>query len=150
MSKRHPIIPPIYFFAALLAEGGLHLYAPVLAIVPAPFNLAGAPLVALGLTSTLWAAGLFRRAGTPVRPFEQSTALVIAGIYRITRNPMYLGMVLVLLGVAVLFGTAAAFLPVPLFVWQIRRKFILPEEQFLEALFGQPYLDYKARVRRWI
>jgi protein-S-isoprenylcysteine O-methyltransferase Ste14 len=150
MDNRHPIVPPIYFFAALLAETGLYFYAPILAVVPVPINLAGALLVVLGLALTLSAAGLFRRAGTPVRPFQRSTALVISGTYRITRNPMYLGMVLVLLGVAVLLGTASAFLPIPFFVWQIRRKFVLLEEQFLEGLFGQPYLDYKARVRRWL
>jgi len=150
MSDRHRIIPPIYFFAALLAEAGLHFYLPIKALVPSPLNLVGAVFVALGLGTALWAAGLFRFAGTPVKPFEQSTTLVVSGIYRITRNPMYLGMVLVLLGAAILFGTAAAFLPMPLFVWQIRRKFVLEEERFLEGLFGQQYLEYKSRVRRWI
>lgn len=150
MSNRHRIVPPIYFFSALLVMVGLHLYVPIGAVVPSPFNLAGAAVVALGLALTLWAAGLFRIAGTPIRPFQQTTTLVISGVYRITRNPMYLGMVLVLLGVALLLGTIAAFFPIPLFVWQIQRKFVLPEEAFLAGLFGQQYLEYKARVRRWI
>ena len=128
----------------------LHLYLPVLALVPSPIDLAGLLPVAAGLGITLWAAGLFRAAGTPVMPFEPSTALVTGGIYRWTRNPMYLGMAIALLGLAVLLGTLGAFLPLPLFVWQIRRKFILPEEAFLEGLFGGRYLEYKARVRRWL
>src|SRR5262245_315977 len=143
MHPHHRVIPPIYFLAALLAAGGLHAYLPVAKVIPAPFNLVGAAVVAAGLAVTLWAAGLFRVAGTPVRPFEPSTALVTTGVYRYTRNPMYLGMVLVLVGVAVLLGTLTAFLPVPLFAWQIQRKFIVPEETFLEGIFGQPYLDYK-------
>jgi protein-S-isoprenylcysteine O-methyltransferase Ste14 len=150
MSGRHRIIPPIYFFAALLAQAALHRFAPIAAIVPSPLNLAGAALVAAGLALTLWAAGLFRIARTPVRPFEPSTALVTSGVYRLTRNPMYLGMVVVLLGAALLFGTLAAFVPVPLFLWQIQRKFVVPEEAFLEGIFGEPYLAYKGRVRRWI
>ena len=150
MSDRHPIVPPIYFFAALLVQVGLYLYVPFLAIVPSPFNLIGALLVVLGLASTISSSSLFRRVGTPVRPFLQSTVLVTSGAYRVTRNPMYMGMVLMLLGVAILLETAAAFLPIPFFVWQIRRKFVLPEERFLEGLFGQQYLDYKARVRRWL
>src|SRR3954470_14734490 len=147
---RHRIIPPIYFFAALLAAVGLHFYFPIWRVVPSPFNVAGGALVVIGLALAVWAAGLFRAAGTPVRPFERSTSVVTSGPYRFTRNPMYLGMVLVLIGVAVLFGSLAAFVPIPLFVWQIRRKFVLPEETFLEGLFGNEYVQYKARVRRWL
>jgi protein-S-isoprenylcysteine O-methyltransferase Ste14 len=147
---RHRIIPPIYFLAALLAAVGLHFYFPVWRVVPSPFNLSGGALIIVGLALVVWAAGLFRAARTPVRPFERSTSVVTSGPYRFSRNPMYLGMVLVLVGVAVLFGSLAAFVPIPLFVWQIRRKFVLPEEAFLEELFGNPYVQYKARVRRWL
>ena len=150
MSNRHRIVPPVYFFAALLVMVGLHLYLPISTVVAPPYDLVGWPFVALGLASTLSAAGLFRIAGTPIRPFKQSTILVISGAYRITRNPMYLGMALVLLGVALLLGTIAAFFPIPLFVWQVQRKFVLPEEAFLEQVFGQQYLGYKSRVRRWL
>ena len=145
MSDRHRIVPPIYFFAALLVMVGLHLYLPISTVVASPYDLVGGPLVALGLSSTLSAAGLFRIARTPIRPFQQSTVLVISGAYRITRNPMYLGMALVLLGVALLLGTIAAFFPIPLFVWQVQRKFVLPEEAFLEDVFGQQYLGYKSQ-----
>jgi len=150
MSDRHRIVPPIYFFAALLMMVGLHLYVPIDTLIYSPFHLVGWLFVALGLSLALWAAGLFRIVGTPIRPFQQSTMLVITGVYSITRNPMYLGMVLVLLGMGLLLGTVAAFVPIPLFVWQIQRKFVVPEEAFLEGLFGQPYVGYKSRVRRWL
>ena len=146
----HRIIPPVYFLAAVAASVGLHFFLPLARLVPSPIHLAGAVLVVVGLGLTLWGAGLFRLAGTPVVPFTQSTALVTGGIYRFTRNPMYLGMMVALLGLAVLLGTLGAFVPIPLFVWQIRRKFVLPEEAFLEGIFGGRYLEYKARVRRWL
>jgi len=150
VSERHHIVPPIYFLGALLATFVLDRYVPVATVVRAPLNLLGALFVPAGLALTLWGARLFQSARTPIRPFEQSTALVTTGIYQFTRNPMYLGMVLVLLGEALLFGTVAAFLPAPLFAWQIQRKFIVPEEAFLEEIFGQSYLEYKGRVRRWL
>jgi len=150
MSPGHRIVPPVYFLAAVAASVALHFGMPVGVVVPSPVNLAGGVLVAAGLGITLWAAGLFRAAGTPLIPFERSTALVTGGIYRWTRNPMYLGLIAALLGLALLLGTLGAFVPVPFFVWQIRRAFVIPEEAFLEGLFGSRYLEYKARVRRWL
>jgi protein-S-isoprenylcysteine O-methyltransferase Ste14 len=63
---------------------------------------------------------------------------------------MYLGIVIVLLGVAVMFGTVGASLPIPFFVWVIQTRFIVGEENFLEELFGEQFLAYKRRVRRWL
>lgn len=150
MAAGHRILPPVYFLGTVAASVGLHFLMPLAVLVPSPIHLAGAVLVVAGLGIALWAAGLFRSAGTPVVPFTQSTALVTGGIYRWTRNPMYLGMVIALVGLAVLLGTLGAFVPIPFFAWQIRRKFVLPEEAFLEGIFGGRYLEYKARVRRWL
>ena len=147
---RHRIIAPVYFLACAAASVGLHFGMPIAALVVSPANVAGGALIAAGLGITLWAAGLFHAAGTPVRPFKQSTALVTGGVYKWTRNPMYLGLTIALLGVALLLGTLGAFIPVPFFIWQVRRKFVLPEEAFLEGIFGGRYLEYKTRVRRWL
>ena len=92
----------------------------------------------------------FTRAGTPVVPFERSTTLVTGGSYRFTRNPMYLGMVLLLSGVAALLGTLSPWLVIPIFTAVIQTNFIRGEERFLEELFGDSYRAYKTRVRRWI
>jgi protein-S-isoprenylcysteine O-methyltransferase Ste14 len=107
--------------------------------------VAGAIISGLGVV-------LFRLANTTVNPMkpESSSSLIQSGIYRLTRNPMYLGMVIALVGLAVLLGTLGAFVPIPFFAWQIRRKFVLPEEAFLEGIFRGRYLEYKARVRRWL
>ena len=150
MSGRHPVVPPIFLLLGLLASVALHFYAPLWVVLPWPLNLSGVVILLAGMALTGLSAGRFRALGTPVRPFLPPTTLVISGAFRFTRNPMYVGMAAILVGVALLCGTASAFLPVPLFVWQIRRKFVLPEEAFMEETFGQPYRDYKDRVRRWL
>ncbi|MGD8385312.1 MAG: isoprenylcysteine carboxylmethyltransferase family protein, partial [Lysobacterales bacterium] len=83
-------------------------------------------------------------------PFSPATTLVTGGLYRYTRNPMYLGMTLMLLGMALLLGSVTALAPVAGFARVIHKRFVLPEEAFLEKAFGQAYLDYKLRVRRWL
>src|SRR5690606_18496513 len=110
----------------------------------------GVLLIVAGIGLAVYAAGLFARAGTPVVPFEHSTRLVTGGVYQVTRNPMYVGLIAVLAGVALICGTAGALLPLPVFVWILTKQFIEGEEQFLEEIFGEDYLAYKRRVRRWL
>jgi protein-S-isoprenylcysteine O-methyltransferase Ste14 len=92
---------------------------------------------------------MFKNAGTGITPFDEATALVTGGFYRYTRNPMYVGMFLMLAGVAFLMGSIGAALPVLVFILIIRNNFVMGEERFLEASFGQQYIDYKSTVRRW-
>ncbi len=93
---------------------------------------------------------LFEVHQTAIKPFEESSALVVEGPFTYSRNPMYLGIVLILLGIAVLFGTATPLLVIPPFVWLITTRFIVKEEEALAQRFGQDYAEYKQRVRRWI
>jgi protein-S-isoprenylcysteine O-methyltransferase Ste14 len=95
-------------------------------------------------------SGAFVKAGTGIVPFDKATMLVTDGFYRVTRNPMYTGMIMMLLGVAVLTGAIGALLPIPAFFMIIRNNFVLGEERFLETTFGMQYTDYKSTVRRWI
>jgi len=94
----------------------------------------------------------FKRARTTINPFkpENSTALVTSGVYRFTRNPMYVGLTLVLLGWAALLGSAWVLLGPLIFVLYISRFQIGPEERVLSAKFGATYTEYTARVRRWL
>ena len=112
--------------------------APVLALAGAGFDFSG--LVA------------FVRRHTTINPLapRKTTALVTSGVYRITRNPMYLGLALLLTAWAVWLSAAWALLGPLVFVAYITRFQILPEERALSALFGQPYRDYTRRVRRWL
>ena len=112
-----------------------------------------AALVALtGLVLNLLPKLAFRRARTTVNPLRPAaaTSLVTSGIYRLTRNPMYLGQALVLLGGMLWLGSAAALLLVPLFVGWITRFQILPEERVLADRFGADYAAFRRGVRRWL
>jgi protein-S-isoprenylcysteine O-methyltransferase Ste14 len=140
----------VYFLVALLLMVFFHRVAPWAHVLDAPYRYAGIILAGLALGLGAWAAALFRRAGTNIRPFMPSTALVVAGPYRFTRNPMYVGMAGILLGAAVFMGSLTPFIVIPAFMALIAERFIIPEEAKLEATFGREYLNYKASVRRWL
>ncbi len=111
----------------------------------AGFAIAGTIMAAAGVVS-------FRRAKTTVNPMTpaSSSSLVVSGIYKRTRNPMYLGFLLVLLGWAIFLSNVIAFLGLPAYVLYMNRYQIEPEERALAALFGVAFAAYRARVRRWL
>lgn len=150
MEARHPVLPPFYLLGGLAAMIALHFYLPGMRLVFMPWNLVGAVLMVLGLAMTITGARSFHRVDTPVRPFEPSTKLVTSGPFRLSRNPMYLGMVVALVGTAVLLGTLTPWLVPPVFAVVIHHFFVLPEEKLMEQTFGDEYRAYCARVRRWL
>jgi len=127
-------------------------------LVPrADFPLPAKGLVAIALTVIGLCFGLvayfqFRAAETTVHPLKphESSALVVRGIYRVTRNPMYLGMLVILAAWAVWLANALAFVLLPLFVVYLNRFQIAPEERALRARFGAAFTDYARAVRRWL
>ena len=120
-------MPPVYFVAALLVMVFLHYEFPGARWIGAPWRYLGTVLVLVAVGWVVWAAFLFRRSGTAIRPYEQSTALVTTGPYQVTRNPMYLGMVTILLGTGILLGSAVPFIVVPLLIVLIQWRFIRME-----------------------
>ncbi len=150
MKQLQKIIPPVYLLLSLLLMGLLHYFLPILQIVPDFFYYAGVFFLLAGLAMMIGCARMFRKAETPVFPFEPSTALLTHGIYRYTRNPIYLGMVSMLLGFSMMLGSLAPFLVLPLFFFIIQEGFIRYEEPFLEEIFGDQYRQYKSQVRRWL
>lgn len=121
--------------------------------LPAAVRLPAAVILALaGVAIALSGVISFRRAQTTVNPLkpETSTALVSTGIYRITRNPMYLGMLTVLLAWAAYLSSAWALLGPVAFALYITRFQIIPEERALQSLFGAAFVEYAHRVRRWL
>lgn len=146
------IPPPLL---ALVTAGAMFFLARSLPLValPASWN-SGAGLVLLVLGGLIDVGGLmaFRRSKTTVNPMtpQRTTAIVSTGVYRFTRNPMYLGLVIMLVAWAVYMSSAWALLGVPVFMAYITRFQIQPEERVLAARFGQSYADYCARVRRWL
>lgn len=107
-------------------------------------------LLVPGLGLVFWSLWLFLRARTSPLPMRPATTLVRSGPYRWTRNPMYLGMLLLYLGVALLFDVTWALLLVPAVVFLVGRLVIRREERYLEAKFGDDYRRYMGQVRRWI
>ncbi len=144
------ILPPTYLLFALLAMIALHFVLPITKVIPSPWNMIGVIFLLVGIDVALIAEGLFRRYKTTVRPFEVSSVLVTDGLYRISRNPMYLGFMLALIGVAILLGSLTPMLVIPIFLVLIEMNFIRTEERMLAEKFGQDWLDYTTRVGRWI
>lgn len=109
-------------------------------------------LVLVGALTCLAGVLSFQRAKTTVNPKkpDSASALVSSGIYKYSRNPMYLGFVLILLAWALLLSNALALLLLPAFVLYMNRFQIRPEERALHSLFGQDYTEYQAGVRRWL
>jgi protein-S-isoprenylcysteine O-methyltransferase Ste14 len=148
--KGKKLLPPTYLWIAIAIMLALHFLWPLTKIIPWPWNLLGIFPLACGLALNLIADNAFRTAKTTVKPFEESTALVTSGVFHISRHPMYLGFVLSLIGIAVLLGSLVSFFVIPVFAVLLDRVFMQVEERMLEAKFDQAWLDYKAKVRRWI
>ena len=147
---RRPILPPVYFLASILLMLALHHLVPVVDWISGAGRWAGSSIVLGGLSLTLTCASMFCRRQTTIKPFEESSELVTQGPFRFSRNPMYLGLATTLLGVALLLGSVSPLAVVPLFVAALTTRIIVKEERMLEARFGEPYRDYRRRVRRWI
>lgn len=150
MMNHKKALPPTYLLLALLAMPALHLLAPVKTVVPAPWNLLGILPLLAGVALNLFADSALKVAQTTVKPFQESNALVTSGVYTISRHPMYLGYVLILLGMAMMMRSLTPFLVVPVFAAFMDWAFIRVEEQMLETQFGQAYAQYKQQVRRWV
>lgn len=144
------MMPPAFLLLSAVLMVALHLLVPVRQIVQAPWRALGVLPLAAGIGVVLWVARMFRRRDTTIRPFEESSTLVVEGPFRFSRNPIYLSLVLALLGVGLLLGSLTPFLVVPAFALLIDRRFIRVEEAMLERRFGSQYLALKSRVRRWL
>jgi protein-S-isoprenylcysteine O-methyltransferase Ste14 len=144
------LLPPRLFLILLAAMIGIHYVLPGPAVVALPYNLAGAVVIALGLLIGFSGSRLFGRVGTNIRTFNEPGTLVTDGPFRWSRNPMYLGFVLLLLGTAILLGTATPFAGPPVFAVVADRWYIAFEERALRRKFGSDYEAYMSRTRRWI
>ena len=147
---RTKVLPPAYLVAALAAMVALHFLLPVAQIFASPRRYLGGLPIAAGVVLNVWADRYFKRFQTTVKPFEESSDLIEAGPYRFSRNPMYLGLLLILIGAAVALGSLGPVIVVPAMAWLITTKFVVIEERMLDARFGDRYRSYKTRVRCWL
>ena len=148
------VIPPTIPVAAILIGAGLNERLPldlgVQMAAPVQYWLGGAIIVGSLLILGLWPVVLFRRSGQSEMPWTPTSSIVERGPYRFTRNPMYLQMVVVCIGFAVLLANLWIFAFTPFVFWALQTYAIRPEEAYLERKFGDAFRDYKRRVRRWI
>ncbi|MGH7125690.1 MAG: methyltransferase family protein [Stellaceae bacterium] len=145
------IHPPIAWLLAFLAGLGLDWIRP-LPFVPATIPRAwlGGLVIALGVALGLWAIFTFRRAGTGPQTHKPTKAIVAGGPFRVTRNPIYTGMFIGQIGLAIAVDSLWVIAMLVPFFLLIRYGVVAREEAYLERKFGRVYLDYKARTRRWI
>jgi protein-S-isoprenylcysteine O-methyltransferase Ste14 len=148
------VFPPGVPLLTILAGVGLQRLWPVdLGFeLPAPERYWIGGLIVAGAIFGLglWSVVLFRSTGQSENPWKPTPQIVERGPFRLTRNPMYLQMVLVCVGVAVLLMNAWILALTPVCAWLLQRLAILPEEAYLERKFGDTYLAYKSRVPRWL
>lgn len=140
----------ITFAFWILVAVGLNFLFPLRRIVPFPFTLLGIPLFAAGVALNVHANRWMARHHTALDAFATPTHLVSEGPFRVSRNPVYLSAVIQLFGIAVLLGSLSALLVVIAWFLTLSSFFIPPEEKVMTDIFGQDYLDYKRRVRRWL
>lgn len=144
-------VPPPLIYVMIFGLGVLLKQIVPLGFLPAmAARAAGLIFMGGGVLLLLWSNVLFRRFHTSMVPVKPATALVTDGAYRLTRNPMYLGLLCVYIAVALWFGVLWALILAPLVVLAVQRLAIAKEERYLERKFGDAYRAYRAQVRRWI
>ena len=147
--RRFPF-PPAIPLIGLVASWGLGLIWPIRVEQPTWAFWLGLILAIAPFVQAIWAVRTFVRHGTPVNALGEVRAIVTEGPFSYSRNPMYLTLMVAYVGLALLFNLPwAAVLLVPVFL-ALHFGVILPEERYLAARFGEPYLSYMRRVRRWI
>ena len=142
--------PFVIYLGVAIAAVALQQIAPLPFIAQTPARVLGLLLIALNFGFGLPALQGMLRAKTSPNPHRPSTALVLSGVYRFTRNPMYVGLTLVFAGVLTFFKVTWGLVFIPLVVVLITIWVIVPEEKYLENKYGEDYLQYKSSVRRWI
>ncbi len=144
--------PPFIYLGVLLIGIGAERFVPLrhFGLDRSLLIILGLALVAAGILLGISAVGLFRRSDTTPEPWTSTTAIVTTGVYRYTRNPMYLGMASIYAGLAVVADSPLALILLPAVLLIIQSQVIAREESYLAAKFGEVYLDYKRRVRRWL
>jgi protein-S-isoprenylcysteine O-methyltransferase Ste14 len=148
MSKK--IMPTTYLLIALILILLLHFTYPIAHIIKGPWNLIGLIPLVLGIILNLVADRSLKQHHTTVKPFQESNALIVDGAYGISRHPMYLGFVLILIGVSLLVGSISPYIIVLLFAVLVEVVFIRGEEEMLEARFQEAWVQYRSKVRKWI
>ncbi len=144
------ILPPVLFLVCIAIMVGLWWVFPIMQFLTFPIALVGILPMIVGLGITKRGADIFKKTGTNIKTFDDPDVLVTDDLYRISRNPMYLGFVIALLGLSILLGSLSSLLVVVIFFVITDRWYIQFEEKAMAKTFGDQYADYKAKTRRWL
>lgn len=128
----------------------VHFILPSIKILRFPFNLLGIATFCIGIWMSKLGSDFFEKKKTTVMTFDTPSVLVKEGLYKYSRNPMYLGFAFIVIGIWMLMGSLFTLFPVTLFLIVMDRYYIRFEENMLHRTFGDEYLEYKKQVRRWI
>jgi len=138
------------FLALIILEILLHYLLPIKQIIFSPYNYMGIILFVIGWIPNIWLGIHFREIGTSISSKEKPKKLIINGLFRLSRNPNYLGMAIALFGEAIFLGSLITFILPIIFIILIDKLTIPYEEKAMEKSFESKYLKYKKTVRRWI
>jgi protein-S-isoprenylcysteine O-methyltransferase Ste14 len=153
VSKDHSgvvVPPPLIYIGFFLVGMGLQRFVPIARMPVGIGHVLGAVLAFSCLMLATWSIRRFWASGTSIVPIRSTTALVIEGPYRLSRNPMYMGLLLLYMGVACWFGLLWPLLLAPVLVGVMGAAVIGREERYLTRKFGDEYRRYQAQVRRWL
>jgi protein-S-isoprenylcysteine O-methyltransferase Ste14 len=146
--RRYPHSASLVAAGALMA--GIHWALPLATVIEPPWTLLSVVPLAIGAFLALAVNRELARAGTTINPDGETSALVTGGVFRLSRHPMYLAMVIGLSGFFIGLGTLGPALVIPAFIWFVDRNFAASEDRLLERRFGGDYRRYAQTVRRWI
>ena len=142
--------PPFIYLGALLLGIILHFIFPIKFLSVRFLPLSGLIFIVIGIFILRSGFKALNRADTHRSPYKPTTAIVMEGSYRISRNPLYLGLTLIYLGLAILLNMLLVLLLLPIVLVVMHFGVIIREEKYLERKFGKEYLRYKSKVRRWL
>lgn len=148
--KGFPDLPPVWLLGALAAAWTIDRGLPLVQAFGPAYHVAGGLLMLAGLALIGWSAWWFWSKRTTIEPHHTPTELIVEGPYRLSRNPIYLALLAILVGYVLRLGSLGPLLLPVAFYWILTRRFIEPEEATLRRVFGAEAHRYLARTRRWI
>lgn len=147
---RKILVPPLLLLLSLIGMIAVSRLSSSTIWLQQPFDDSGLVVTAIGILLPVWAARIFKQRETNILPYRDPEKIVTEGPFKFSRNPMYLGMLLVLTGVAIKLGNVESFGFVALFFCVANWWYIPFEEERMSAVFGEQFETYKSNVRRWI
>jgi protein-S-isoprenylcysteine O-methyltransferase Ste14 len=148
--RKIKFMPPDYLLIFIMFEILLHFIFPIKKIIFYPYTYFGWLFILFGAYLSIEVWRIFRKVKTTIKPHKIPNKLITTGIFRISRNPNYLGMIFILFGLAIYLGSITPFIFPAIFIFLIN-KFTIPlEEKIIEKKFGKKYFEYKKKTRKWI